>query len=908
MVRAFPKNGASVTTLPLDSPPAPRGSSPRDAGAICLWRPLPFFATLTRKGTDPAPCRWQIVLAFILLNLLCIASSLAMVRLDWNGLPFEIGTLRIYVTLYPALILCTWALFWFGFLWAFIPAYLATLIGALSAGMPLAWAALFAFADPIGLAVYALAYRSVPLRHDLRSGLALFWFAFVSIVAVLAGSSGAFIWAQTLPDRVGDPLSLWEGWWVGALLQSLLVVAPVLAAAGPAVMRWRDRCFGPTERLPITAGRLAAITLGGSAVLAIFTWVSGLLARNRVDDLLHSSLPLAVRTEIEHAMEGVDLIVLHTLALLVLGAIGALLLAPTWNAALQREVSLRTAELRESEERYALAAQAANDGLWEWDLVSGKFYFSPRWFAGLGFEPRESTTRLTDWLVHIHANEREAFRTALEAHLAGHTSSFEGEYRLRHRDGSWRSMLVRGLAVRDSVGRATRIAGSQTDITDRRRAEDQLLHDAFHDQVTGLPNRALFLDRLAGSIARSRRHSGFLFAVLFLDLDRFKVINDSLGHAAGDRLLTTVASRLTACLRHGDTVARLGGDEFAVLLDDLGHLDEAVAMAEQIHRELGRPFRIEGTEIFPSASIGIATSKTGYQQPEEVLRDADTAMYRAKSLGKARHQVFDTEMHARAVNLLLLEGDLRRALEERSFEVHYQPIVRLADRSVLGFEALLRWSHPARGMIPQGEYLPLAEETGLITPIGWWVLAEACRQIADWGEQFPQPVPLWVSVNLSARQLVQPELITEVESALAEHGLAAARLRLEITEGAVLEQSERALAAVDRLSSLGVRIDLDDFGTGYSSLSYLHRLPIDRVKIDRSFIASINEQSDSLEIVRAIIGLSRSLGMEVVAEGIEREAQATTLRALGCELAQGFFFSPPLVAREAERYLRAARR
>ncbi|HRU09449.1 MAG TPA: EAL domain-containing protein, partial [Thermoanaerobaculia bacterium] len=287
---------------------------------------------------------------------------------------------------------------------------------------------------------------------------------------------------------------------------------------------------------------------------------------------------------------------------------------------------------------------------------------------------------------------------------------------------------------------------------------------------------------------------------------------------------------------------------------------------------------------------------------------ADTAMYRAKSLGKARHQVFDTEMHARAVNLLLLEGDLRRALEERSFEVHYQPIVRLADRSVLGFEALLRWSHPARGMIPQGEYLPLAEETGLITPIGWWVLAEACRQIAVWGDQFPQPVPLWVSVNLSARQLVQPELITEVESALAEHGLAAARLRLEITEGAVLEQSERALAAVDRLSSLGVRIDLDDFGTGYSSLSYLHRLPIDRVKIDRSFIASINEQSDSLEIVRAIIGLSRSLGMEVVAEGIEREAQATTLRALGCELAQGFFFSPPLVAREAERYLRAARR
>lgn len=890
-----------------DSPARPSLPGPVRAGgdgeAACLWRPLPFLATLRGRSPASGPVRWRIAAGFVLFTLLCIASSLAMVRLDWNGLPLEVGPLRVYVTLYPPLVLCTWALFWFGFPWAFVPAYLATLAGALYGGMPLAWATLFAFADPIGLAVYTLAYRAVPLRHDLRSGGALFWFAFVSIGASLAGSSGSFIWSHTLADRPADPLSLWEGWWVGALLQSLVLVAPVLAWAGPAVMRWRDRALGPAERPPATIPWLVGIALAGSGVLAVFTWVSGRLARERLDALLLSALPAGALDGVERAVQGIDLIVLHSLALLVVGAAGALLLAVSWNRALQREVALRTAELRQSEERYALAAQAANDGLWDWDLASGRIYFSPRWLSTLGLEAGQVGDRLEDWLAHVHPDERDSFRAALEAHLAGHTSSFEGEYRLRHRDGSWRAMLVRGLAVRGAGGKATRIAGSQTDVTDRRQAETQLVHDALHDQLTGLPNRALFLDRLAGTIARSQRHPGYLFAVLFLDLDRFKVINDSLGHAAGDRFLTTVASRLAAVLRPGDTVARLGGDEFAILLDDISRLDDATEVAGRIHEELARPLAIGGTEVFTSASIGIATSKTGYQRPEDVLRDADTAMYRAKNLGKARHQIFDTAMHAWAVKLLLLESDLRRALEQRSFEVHYQPIVRLSDRAVLGFEALLRWPHPARGMIPQQEYLPLAEETGLIAPIGWWVLEEACRQLAEWTRLLAEGGKLWVSVNLSARQLAQPELVERVETALAAHALAPARLRLEITEGAVLEQSERATAALERLKALGVGIDLDDFGTGYSSLSYLHRLPIDRVKIDRSFVASMHEQTDSLEIVRAIVGLSRSLGLEVVAEGIEREEQVATLRELGCGLAQGFHFSRPVAAREAAALL-----
>jgi diguanylate cyclase (GGDEF)-like protein len=438
------------------------------------------------------------------------------------------------------------------------------------------------------------------------------------------------------------------------------------------------------------------------------------------------------------------------------------------------------------------------------------------------------------------------------------------------------------------------MAGSQTDVTERRAAEQQLLHDAFHDHLTGLPNRALFLDRVGGVIGRTQRNPEHEFAVLFFDLDRFKVINDGLGHAVGDQVLVAVADRLSRCVRPGDTVARLGGDEFAVLLDGISGRDAATDFAERINTHLIRPFHIAGNEVFTSASIGIASSRTGYSRAEDMLRDADTAMYRAKHLGKARHQVFDTAMHARAMRQLLLENDLRRAMEREELALLYQPIVAMPSRRIRGFEALLRWHHPDWGEVPRQEFLPVAEETGLILPLGDWVLEQSCRQLSRWRASSPVAQDLTVSVNLSGRQIAQGDLIDRVTAALAASGLPVSSLRLEITESVLMEHLEPATAALRQLKELGVAVDIDDFGTGYSSLSYLHRFPIDRVKIDRSFVGSMLADPQSLEIVRAIVGLAQSLGMEAVAEGVEHEPEAAMLANLGCPLAQGYLLGMPM--------------
>ena len=444
----------------------------------------------------------------------------------------------------------------------------------------------------------------------------------------------------------------------------------------------------------------------------------------------------------------------------------------------------------------------------------------------------------------------------------------------------------------------------KVEVTERKRAEEQLVQRAFSDSLTGLANRALLLDRLGRALKRRSRHPDYLFAVLFLDLDRFKLVNDSLGHNVGDELLRAVARRLKKCLRsQEDTVARLGGDEFTMFLEDIKDETDATRVAERIHKELRISFQVDGHEVFTTSSIGIALSSTGYTQPEDLLRDADTAMYRAKALGKACYSMFDTAMHKRAVALLQMDHDLRRALEQKEFRLHYQPIVLLETVEVLGLEALLRWEHPERGLVPPAEFIPLAEETRLIIPIGRWVLEEACRQVRAWQAQFGADVP--VNVNLSGKQLSQRDLVDQITQILQEFSLDGRSLKLEITESMIMEDIESVITTLRQLKALGIQSSMDDFGTGYSSLSYLHRLPIDVIKIDRSFVSGSRSGVEKPEVVRTIITLARDLGMDVVAEGIETAEQLAQLRALGCKYGQGYLFSKPLNGEAAGRLIAA---
>ncbi|HEX7979421.1 MAG TPA: EAL domain-containing protein [Gemmatimonadaceae bacterium] len=452
-----------------------------------------------------------------------------------------------------------------------------------------------------------------------------------------------------------------------------------------------------------------------------------------------------------------------------------------------------------------------------------------------------------------------------------------------------------------SVGRVW----SFRDVTQRKAAERQLLHDAFHDALTFLPNRSRFTELLRRSIGRARLDDGYAFAMLFLDLDRFKVVNDSLGHAVGDQLLVAVARRLEQAVRPGDTVARLGGDEFTVLIDNAHTVMEVTRVAERILVELQRPFYLQGQDVFVSASVGIALSGSGYQMPDDLLRDADLAMYRAKANGKSRYEVFDQKMHARAVALLQLETDLRMALEREEFRILYQPVISLRTGRVAGVEALVRWEHPQRGLVSPDDFLTVAEETGLVVPMGNWVLRQACCKLAEWQREHPSASDVTISVNLSARQFAHPDLVERVTDALHESGLPPRCLRLEFTESVLIEREEPVIQTFARLHALGIRLDLDDFGTGYSSLGYLHRFDLDGLKIDRSFVSNIGTNGERSEIVRTIVALANNLGMEVIAEGVETPAQLAVLQAVECDLVQGYLFGGALTAEEMTERLSA---
>ena len=468
-----------------------------------------------------------------------------------------------------------------------------------------------------------------------------------------------------------------------------------------------------------------------------------------------------------------------------------------------------------------------------------------------------------------------------------------------------RTYVVTKGVYRDPRGFALGLLRIARDVSERKTAEEQLAHDALHDALTGLPNRARFLEELTVSLAKVRRKPEHLFAVLFLDLDRFKVINDSLGHAVGDDLLASFARTLKSWLRPGDLVARLGGDEFTVLLDGMESPDDATRVAERIEQGLRQSLKVGERDVFASVSIGIALSTTGYERPEDVLRDADLALYRAKGAGRGRYALFDVEMHARAMAHLQLETDLRRAVERNEFRIAYQPIIALESRKLHGFEALLRWQHPQRGLVGPAEFLDVADETGLMVPIGRWCLREACSQLAAWEVEMPEAAALTMSCNVSSRQLMHPQIVLYVREALEASGLKPERLRIEITESVIMEHAEAAAHRLRELRALGVQLDMDDFGTGYSSLSYLQRFPLHAVKIDRSFIERMRGGQNS-EIVKAILTLGRNLGLEVIAEGVETGEQNAALVEMGCPWAQGYLFSQPVPAEAAGKLIGTA--
>jgi diguanylate cyclase (GGDEF)-like protein/PAS domain S-box-containing protein len=565
-------------------------------------------------------------------------------------------------------------------------------------------------------------------------------------------------------------------------------------------------------------------------------------------------------------------------------------------------------QLAERDQLFQLITENAADMIAVVDGAGRRLYNSPAYQKVLGYSEEELSS--SSAIDQIHPSDRErVLQAAQKARSTGHGQTLE--YRMHHKDGTWRILESTASPIQNDKGELERLVIVNRDITERKRAEEMLAHSALHDGLTGLPNRVLFVDRLQHALVRSRRHSDYKFAVLFVDVDEFKVVNDSLGHSAGDELLVQIAKRMTACFRESDAIARLGtaesfarlgGDEFTVLLEDVFQPSDAILVGQRIQEKLAIPFQIGGQELVIAASIGVALSSASYERAEDLLRDAEIAMYRAKRAGKARAEVFDPAMHSSAVRRLKMETDLRRAVENGELTVYYQPIVSLLTGRIAGFEALSRWKR-ADGFVPPVEFIPVADESGLIIPINRLLLIESCQQLRTWQQEFACDPPLTMSMNIAPKQFSQPELAHELGAAIKQTGVDPGTVNLEIMETIAMGDADRALKVLSDLKALGVRLSIDDFGTGYSSLSRLPRFPVDSLKIDRVFISSMITDHDSHEIVRLIIMLAHSLGLKVVAEGTETEDQIKELRRLDCELAQGYLFSPPVDAKAASELL-----
>lgn len=552
--------------------------------------------------------------------------------------------------------------------------------------------------------------------------------------------------------------------------------------------------------------------------------------------------------------------------------------------------------------RYDLAAQEADHRLWDWDLTTSRIHYSPGWVSLLGCDVSDFGNTPEEWFRRIHPDDIDSVQREIDGHLAQGSTQFEIQHRMLHQDGCYRWMSCRGMITRDPAGKATRITGFHVDIT----AEKVV------DPLTGLPNRLLLLERLSRSIDKARKREDFLYAVLIIDLSLFEAGINRLDTVNSDPLVIAAARRLETSLRvennairegKAHLIARSGGEEFIVLLEGLGTLNEARKTADHLLKALLVPFDFNGRNVFLTPSIGIALSATGYRIPEDALRDADTALYRARSLGKSRCEVFDTAVLEMCQTRTQLEQDLQTALLRSEFVVHYQPIVSLADNRIAGFEALVRWNHPSRGMVPPMEFIPVAEKSGLIIQLDRWVLEEACRQVKAWRQTPGISQELWVSVNVTGAQFMQPSFVSDIRKTLLELDFDASGLMLELTEGVVMENPEAARTSLMQLRAMGARIGLDDFGTGYSSLAHLRRFPVDYLKIDYSFVRGIENSSDTLEIIRAIAVLSKQLGLHVVAEGIENARQLEIVKSLQCEFGQGFLFSRAVTAKKAEELL-----
>lgn len=574
------------------------------------------------------------------------------------------------------------------------------------------------------------------------------------------------------------------------------------------------------------------------------------------------------------------------------------------NVLLREEISIREdteKKLRESELTYRTIFENTGTATIIVDAQAG-IILANSGFLGLSGYRRDEIENRLSWLDLLDDKGKNKVQNSLEdfsLNPSAHPEHFECKFLNRVKKPL--DVLVTFAAIPETKD----FVASLADITELKEAERQIYRQAFHDSLTSLPNRALFMEHLIMALKRSKRRDGYASALLYLDIDRFKLVNDSLGHTVGDKLLVAFSEKIKLCLREEDTVSRLGGDEFAILLEDVGDSNYATLVAERIQQTLQEPFKLGDHEVFAPASFGIVLNIGDYDQPEDVIRDADSAMYHAKEMGKAQFKIFDRTLHEKALNLLQLETDLRKAIEKNEFEVYYQPIVSVGSHSILGFEALIRWNHPQQGVVMPDSFIPVAEETGLIIPIGRWVMQQACTDLKRWRDEIGLDQDFFISVNISGRQFSHPNLVADIQTILWETKLPPELLKLEVTETVLMKDAELAIHSLERLRQIGVRIVMDDFGTGYSSLSHLQRLPIDTLKVDKGFVSRVNEHpSDNKNIVEAIVSLAHKLNLIVVAEGVETEIQHSFLSTLNCQLAQGYLFARPLSQAKSEELVR----